>query len=186
MTMPIDRRTLLLGLAGGLAVPSAVFAEVPVGSSRVIVEMLAFRQNGAAPKAVPVAPLPNVQTIPGRVEPLGADVLQLGSARDALAHRGSLHVLSHAAWAATVPPNGRTTALMEDVLPEGAPLAGGVAVQRSQYLFLFVNLDYAVGGHVYGMREKRRIKFGERHYFDHPAFGLIVQVRPSKDTPAAD
>jgi hypothetical protein len=33
---------------------------------------------------------------------------------------------------------------------------------------------------------KRRIKFGERHYFDHPAFGLIVQVRPTKDTPATE
>jgi hypothetical protein len=186
MTAPIDRRTVLLGLAAGMVVPSAAFADVPVGSARVIVEMLAFRQPGALPKPVAVPPLPNVSTIPGRVELLGADAVQLGSASETLARRGGMHVIGHSSWAAIVPPNGRTTALMEDVLPEGAPLTGGIAVQRSQYLFLFVNLDYALGGHSYGLRTKRRIKFGERHYFDHPAFGLIVQVRPTKDVPAGD
>jgi len=59
-------------------------------------------------------------------------------------------------------------------------------VQRSQYLFMFADVDWASGGHVYGIRDKRRIKFGERHYFDHPAFGLIIQVRPSKDTPTGE
>ncbi len=187
MSPPVDRRTVLLGLAAGLAVPAIGFgADIPVGSARVIVEMLAYRQAGALPKPLSVPPLPNVSSIAGRVEPLGRDSLQLAGAREAIATRGGLHVLAHAAWAAIVPPNGRTTALLEDVLPAGAPLAGGIAVQRSQYLFLFVDVDFETGGATYGIRMKRRIKFGERHYFDHPAFGLIVQVRPTKDTPATE
>ena len=28
----------------------------------------------------------------------------------------------------------------------------------------------------YRMVEKRRLKLNERHYFDHPKFGLLVQV----------
>jgi hypothetical protein len=187
MSAPLDRRTVLLGLAAGLAAPAIGFgADIPVGSARVIVELLAYRQAGTLPKPSSLPPLPNISTISGRVEPLGGDSLQLSAARDAIATRGELHVLAHAAWAAIVPPNGRTTALMQDVLPDGAPLAGGIAVQRSQYLFLFVEVDYATGGATYGIRMKRRIKFGERHYFDHPAFGLIVQVRSTKDTPVTE
>ena len=90
MTAPIDRRTVLLGLAAGMVVPSAVFADVPVGSARVIVEMLAFRQPGALPRPVAVPPLPNVATIPGRVELLGPEAVQLGSASEALARRGGM------------------------------------------------------------------------------------------------
>ena len=29
---------------------------------------------------------------------------------------------------------------------------------------------------VYSIREKRRVKFGERHYFDTPAIGAIASV----------
>jgi hypothetical protein len=187
MSTPVDRRTVLLGLAAGLAVPAIGFAaEIPVGSIRVIVELLAYRQAGTPPLPLPLPPLPNLSTITGRVEPLGRDTLQMSAAREAIATRGGLHVLAHSAWAAIIPPNGRTTAQMEDVLPADSPLAGGIAVQRSQYLFMFVDVDYTAAGATYGIRMKRRIKFGERHYFDHPAFGLIVQVRPTKDTPATE
>ncbi len=184
MTGPVTRRTVLLGLAAGMALPA--LAEIPAGSSKVIVEMLAFRQNGTLPKPLPLPPLPLVSSIAGRVELLGADAWQLGAAKDALARKGGMHILAHTAWSAIVPPNGRTTARLDDVLGDGSPLTGGVAVQRSQYLFMFADVDWASGGHVYGIRDKRRIKFGERHYFDHPAFGLIIQVRPSKDTPTGE
>ena len=187
MIAPVDRRTVLLGLAAGLAAPAiGLGAEVPVGSARVIVELLAYRQAGTLPQPLPLAPLPDVATIAGRVEPLGREALQMSAARDAIATRGGMHVLAHAAWSAIVPPNGRTTAVLEDVLAANSPLAGGIAVQRSQYLFLFVDVDYTTAGSSYGIRMRRRIKFGERHYFDHPAFGLILQVRPTKDTPASE
>lgn len=184
MTASVTRRTVLLGLAAGMALPA--LGEIPVGSSRVIVEMLAFRQTGVLPKPVPLPPLVPVSSIAGRVEVLATESWQLGAARDALARRGGMQILAHTAWSAIVPPNGRTTAGLDEVLGDGVPLAGGIAVQRSQYLFLFVNVDWSSGEHRYGIRTKRRIKFGERHYFDHPAFGLIVQVRPTRDTPSGE
>jgi hypothetical protein len=62
-----------------------------------------------------------------------------------------------------------------------------VALQRSQYLFLGVDIDYqAAPGTTYGLREKRRIKFGERHYFDHPAFGVVAQVTSARGEATAD
>jgi hypothetical protein len=88
-------------------------------------------------------------------------------------------VLGHAAWAANVPANGTLAANVDEVLP-GTGLSGAVAVQRGQFLFLRVELDYATPeGRVYQMRERRRVKFNERHYFDHPALGVVAVVSPA-------
>lgn len=188
----LTRRELLTALAASLGAPWA-FAETPnpppppPGTARYLVEVLAFRLPGAAPKAYPVPAVTAAQTLPGRTERVGADQYQLTAAKDALARKGHCKILTHLAWAALVPPNGRTTAHLEDLGDDDtAPITGTVAVQRSQTLFLGLELDYAAGGQSYGLREKRRIKFGERHYFDHPAFGVLVAVTPSKGAAATD
>ena len=157
MTPPLTRRAFLAGLAACASLPSLA-AEAPAGSARYLVEILVFRQPGALPPAVVATPLSIVTTIPGRIEVLPETAWQLGGAGAALAHRGGYQLLAHAAWAAIVPTNGRTTARLEDVLPAGTPLAGSVALQRSQYLFLGVEVDYqAAPGTTFGLREKRRI-----------------------------
>jgi Peptidoglycan-binding protein, CsiV len=185
MTATLTRRAFLAGLAASASFPS--LAEVPAGSARYLVEMLVFRQPGALPQPMPVAALPNVATIAGRIELLPETAWQLASAEQALARHGGYELLAHAAWAALVPPNGRTTARLDDLLKEGTPLAGAVALQRGQYLFLGVEIDYqAAPGMTFGLREKRRIKFGERHYFDHPAFGVIAQVTSSRGEGSGD
>jgi hypothetical protein len=33
---------------------------------------------------------------------------------------------------------------------------------------------------VFNLSESRRVKFFERNYFDHPAFGVITLVTPAK------
>jgi hypothetical protein len=135
-----------------------------------------------------VPALTPAQTLAGRVEPLGNDQFQLSAAKEALTRKGGFKILSHLVWAAIVPPNGRTTTHLADLLTtdDPGPLVGSLAVQRSQYLFMGLELDYTVGNQTYGLREKRRIKFGERHYFDHPAFGVIAQVSASKGAQATD
>ena len=186
MSVLLSRRAFLAGLAATAAAPSLA-AEAPPGSARYLVEILVFRQPGPPPTPMPVAALPVVTSIPGRVEVLPESAWQLTTAEQALARQGAYALLGHAAWAAIVPPNGRTTARLEEVLKDGTPLAGSVAVQRSQYLFLGVDVDYlAAPGVTYGIREKRRVKFGERHYFDHPAFGLIAQVVQSRGETSGD
>lgn len=187
MTVSLSRRAFVLGLAAAAALPGRA-AEAPAGSARYLVEILVFRQPGTPPAPLPLPPLQAATTIPGRVELLPDAAWQLGGAEQALARRGGgYEVLAHAAWAAIVPPNGRTTARLEDVLRDGTPLAGSVALQRGQYLFLGLDIDYqAAPGVTYGLREKRRVKFGERHYFDHPAFGVIAEVTASRGESAAD
>jgi len=184
MSEALSRRQALAALIALAAAPRA-FAEAPppAGSGRYLIEVLAFRQPGAAPAPVPAPPIAPSTTLPGRVVALPDADWQLGSLESALTRAG-YPLIAHTAWAAIVPPNGRTTAHLEDVLPEGSPLAGAVALQRGQYLFLGVELDFRPAdaptpGTVYSLREKRRIKFNERHYFDHPAMGLIAQVSPS-------
>lgn len=191
-----NRREVLAALAAAMST-SLTWADTPItsatpppaGSARYIIELLAFRPPGAAPaRAYPVPALTQAQTLAGRVEPLGNDQYQLSAAKDALARKGGFKILSHLVWAAIVPPNGRTTTHLADLLTtdDPGPLVGNLAVQRSQYLFMGLELDYTVGNQTFGLREKRRIKFGERHYFDHPAFGVIAQVTASKGALATD
>ena len=140
-----------------------------------------FQQPGALPAPVLAPAIPVTTTIPGRVLPLAETEWQMGTAEAALA-RGGYTVLAHTAWAVIVPANGRTTAHLEDVLSQPTTVAGNVALQRGQYLFLGIDIDYRPAEPglgppvVYSIREKRRVKFGERHYFDHPAIGAIASV----------
>jgi hypothetical protein len=172
------RREAVLAIAALALAPGARAdsAPPPPGSARYHVELVVFRQLGAPPRALPAPEIAAGSTLPGRVLVLPDASWQLGALAGGLAQHGYAP-LAHSAWTAIVPPNGRTTAHTEDLLPAAAAVAGSIAVQRGQYLFVGLELDYrGAAGQVYGMREKRRVKFGERHYFDHPAFGAIVAI----------
>ena len=43
-----------------------------------------------------------------------------------------------------------------------------------RFLLLFANLDIDFKG--LRLKEKRRLKLNEKHYFDHPKFGILLQV----------
>ena len=51
-------------------------------------------------------------------------------------------------------------------------IRGWIKVYAEQLLFVNIDIDY-LG---YRMTEKRRLKLNERHFFDHPKFGLLIQV----------
>jgi hypothetical protein len=181
----ITRRQLLAALAAVAAAPAGAAEPPPAGSGRYLIELIVFRQPGTPPAAARAPAIAPTATLPGRVIALPQADWQL-LALDAELARTGFAPIAHTAWVAIVPQNGRTTAHLEDVLPAGSPLAGQVALQRGQYLYLGVDLDFRppdAGGTpaaVYSLREKRRIKFGERHYFDHPALGVIATVNPSR------
>ncbi len=170
------RRALLAGAAAVAAAPAA-FAQ---STARYVVELVVFRQPGAEPPAATVMTTPRAAGPAGRVELLPEAEWQLANVDGGLKRSGRYRVLGHAAWAANVPANGAVSARIEDMLP-GSGLSGVVAVQRGQYLFLRVDLDYATpDGRVFQLRERRRVKFTERHYFDHPALGAIAVVSPDR------
>ena len=51
-------------------------------------------------------------------------------------------------------------------------LNGWVKIYAEQLLFANIDLDYSG----YRMNEKRRLKLNEKHFFDHPKFGVLLQV----------
>ena len=72
------------------------------------------------------------------------------------------------------------------VMPVGEPetrLQGAVRVYRTSLIFADLTLglgDFLVEPRVplYFIDEKRRLKFKEIHYFDHPRFGALLTVWP--------
>lgn len=67
-------------------------------------------------------------------------------------------------------------------------LTGLVYFERGEYLHLGLTLDYkmkhpppgldAPPGTTFVMNETRRVRFYQRNYYDHPAFGVIALVLP--------
>jgi hypothetical protein len=60
-------------------------------------------------------------------------------------------------------------------------LDGGISLHRGR--FLHVNLDLTLNsstglGEPFKLVEQRRLRSGEIHYFDHPALGIVLTVRP--------
>src|SRR5262249_28858137 len=103
--------------------------------------------------------------------------------------------IAHAAWQQTASPWGSKLGFTLDKLGLTAPgLSGSIALERGQYLHLGLDLDYAPGATsatgataaattitgtpVFVLKQSRRVKYFERNYFDHPAFGVIALVTP--------
>lgn len=59
---------------------------------------------------------------------------------------------------------------------------GYIKVYADQLLFANIDIDYKG----FRMVEKRRLKLNERHYFDHPKFGILMQVSRLQAKPADD
>jgi len=107
---------------------------------------------------------------------------------------GGYQPIAHAAWQQTASPWGSKMGLALDKLGiSAAGLSGSVALERGQYLHLGLDLNYAPAsapaglsagpGTVFILNETRRVKFFERNYFDHPAFGVIAIVTPVQTRP---
>ena len=99
--------------------------------------------------------------------------------------------LAHVAWSQTASAWGTRAGFPVQKLGIDVPgLTGTVFLERGQYLHLGVALNYADpnppgglgagAGTTFIMNQSRRIKFYERNYYDHPAFGVIALVMPAQ------
>ncbi|BCX88599.1 hypothetical protein MIN45_P0968 [Methylomarinovum tepidoasis] len=108
--------------------------------------------------------------------PLPPDQSELRSAYDRLRRATRYTPLLHLAWRQPAWPN-RINAPYH--VTNGANVNGVVRLQRGEYLHVIVDMEYrAPDGTVHTLREKRRVKFNETHYLDHPAFGVLIRVSP--------
>ena len=99
--------------------------------------------------------------------------------------------VAHVAWSQTASDWGTRAGFTIARLGIDAPgLAGTVFLERGQFLHLGMALTYAPAnppagmgagpGTTFTMSETRRIRFYERHYYDHPGFGVIALVTPAQ------
>jgi hypothetical protein len=126
------------------------------------------------------------------VRTLAPAQFKLGSIESALGRSGGYEMLKHVGWTQAATPRGAGPSVeLADVSGDAPPVRGTVTLERGKYLYLRLNLAYApdvppnsllgatpdMGGPVtFALKQARRIRPFERHYFDHPAFGVIAMV----------
>lgn len=119
----------------------------------------------------------------------------LTRAREVLDADASYRVLAHKQWLQNAEPP--SDAKLVRFSTENGELNGTFKFFRSRFLHLDLNFIFQekesksifqVGSSEEGslvafqLREKRRIKSNEIQYFDHPKFGVLVQVKQVKES----
>ncbi len=111
-----------------------------------------------------------------RVLPPGS--YRLAGVESGLRTSGAWRPIAHAAWIQTAASWGTHIGIPISDLGMNVPeLSGVVYLERSTYLHLGVTLSVSDPG-PYTIDEMRSVKYNEKQYFDHPAFGVIALVSP--------
>jgi hypothetical protein len=122
---------------------------------------------------------------------LASSQFQLNDLEAKLRSSGAYVPVAHVAWSQTASAWGTRAGFPLQKLGVDVPgLNGTVYLERGQYLHLGMALTYAIAsppaglgagpGTAFTLNENRRVKFYERNYYDHPAFGVIALVTPAQ------
>jgi hypothetical protein len=183
--------------------PAAPAAAGP-GSTVYNVELIVFRATGAqgspenwSTQGASARNIAGDETATGNsqvghfVGVLPSSAYQLAELENRLRASGAYVPVAHVAWSQTASSWGTRAGfplprLGVDV--EG--LTGTVFLEHGQFLHLGMTLNYAMPspppglnappGTAFSINESRRVKFYDRNYFDHPAFGVIALVTPAQ------
>ena len=104
---------------------------------------------------------------------------------------GTYLPVAHAAWVQTASAWGTHAGFPLDSLGINVPgLTGDIFLERGEFLHLGMTLSYtmqdppaglnAPAGTTFVMNETRRVRFYQRNYYDHPAFGVIALITPAR------
>ena len=137
-----------------------------------------------------------------RFELLDAADLTLTEARDQLEKLSAYTLLFHGGWVQEGYPEERAKPLDISILDASAPLVGTLTLHKSRFLHMRVDLRYlpttesvpirfgdpgwsspplGSEGPRYQIDAARRLRSGELHFFDHPAFGVLIQITPEPE-----
>ena len=122
---------------------------------------------------------------------LPSSAWQLSELENRLRASGTYVPVAHAAWSQTASAWGTRAGFSVQRLGIDVPgLSGTVFLEHGQFLHLGMSLTYAMSAAPAGLgagpdtpftlNQGRRVRFYERSYFDHPAFGVIALVTPAK------
>ena len=116
---------------------------------------------------------------------------QLNEIEGRLRASGAYVPVAHAAWSQTASSWGTRAGFPVARLGIEVPgLSGNVYLEHGQFLHLGLSLTWAMEnpadglkagpGTAFTLNETRRVRFYERNYYDHPAFGVIALVTPAQ------
>ncbi|MGQ0657864.1 MAG: CsiV family protein [Chromatiales bacterium] len=153
-------------------------------SSTFQVEVVVFERNTPAPtvgggaRALPSAPT----GVP--VDSLPQSRLLLSGAVRELERSGQYTTLLHVGWQQGG-EEGRPVRITSEALgADGRPIVDGdIRLAVGRQLTLSALLQCLYHGQVMVLREERNLRLGELHYFDHPLFGMLVQVTRVNSAP---
>jgi hypothetical protein len=119
--------------------------------------------------------------VPAVIRILSPGDYHLMQIEGSLKSSGAWRPLAHAAWIQSAANWGTHTGFALSDLGINVPgLMGSVYLERAPiYMHLGFDVQYTAGGN-YLIREMRSVKYNDRQYFDHPAFGIIATVTPVK------
>jgi hypothetical protein len=135
-----------------------------------------------APETETVAPPP--PTAPTATFPaLPPTKFKLTAIADTLKRSRNYQPLAHFGWTQPGYARGEPRYLSIDgMVPPDTGLSGQIALSRGRYLHLTLELAYdspEEGGGRMVLRQTRRMRSNERHYIDHPKFGVIAIITPA-------
>ena len=166
------------------------------------IEIIVFRAAATQGVAENWADEAGVRSVVGDESATGSDVgrfvallppsaYQVGSLEERLRASGGYVPVAHVAWSQTASAWGTRAGFPLARLGVDVPgLTGNVTLERGQFLHLGLSLSWtmsappaglgAASGTTFTMNETRRVRFYERNYYDHPAFGVLALVTPAQ------
>lgn len=205
-TQPV--RILTLGLiAFAMSLASPAFAQQGSELQAYDVELIVFRHLsanhteeawGLAPSDGERVEIPDEDAAPLESPPapsapatqsfaaLPSGQLKLTAVYDSLRRSRNYQPLAHVGWTQPgYPRNSVPFMPINNFVPGSSGISGQVALSRGRYLHLTLDLVYDAPATAsepaqrYVLRQSRRMRSNERHYIDHPRFGVIAIITPS-------
>jgi hypothetical protein len=203
----MDRRTVTLR-ALALALATALAVSLPAASEESAgpvynVEIIVFRTTAAESAAENWGEEAGARRVAGDDSASGSvqvghfvgllppAAYQLNELESRLRASGTYVPVAHCAWSQTASTWGTRAGFPLARLGIDVPgLSGSVYLEHGQLLHLGLSLSWAMEsppdglgaapGTQFTLNETRRVRFYERNYYDHPAFGVIALVSPAQ------